>query len=90
MTEDGKVKAEPAPHGSYDDNTRRTGAESRPQGDIPAVPTQFQYRTGVGSARSLQFIREFQSTKSASLKDNFTGLFVATLFSLGPSSLGSG
>src|ERR1700730_7650790 len=45
MTEDGKVTAEPAPHGRYDDNTRRTGGESRPQGDIPA-PCRSCYRTG--------------------------------------------
>jgi hypothetical protein len=56
----------------------------------PARAGQFPYRTGTGSARSLQFIPEFQSTKSASLKDNFAGLFVATSFPLGPSSLGSG
>jgi hypothetical protein len=35
MTKGKKVAAGPAPHGSHDDNMRRTSGESRPQGDIP-------------------------------------------------------
>jgi hypothetical protein len=58
-------------------------AASLPRTDPISVPEE--PRIG----QTMQSAPEFQSTKCASLKDNFAGLFVATSFPSGPSLLGS-